>query len=126
MRSARSGARPALLMVVVVAGCTLAQAGAKDGTTIESVQGEANPPLSTPGYGAWVKTGPRTFAVTFVQLLYNPDNSVVGFLKVSQTLTLDATGNGYDGTGRFALTTPGGEVTFSGEAKSHGERIAVE
>ena len=98
----------------------------RDGVMIESTQGEVNAPTATPGYGAWAKTGPRTYATTFLHIWYRPDNSVIGILKVHQTITLDETGMEFDGTGAFAVTDPDGNVIFSGQAMSHGMRITVE
>jgi len=99
---------------------------ARDGVMIESTQGEVNPPAATPGYGAWKKTGPRTYATTFLHIWYRPDNTLIGILKVRQAITLDESGDQFDGAGSFAVTDPDGNVIFSGQAMSHGQRIVVE
>ena len=99
---------------------------ARGGVLMESGQGEVNEPTSTPGYGAWEKTGPRTYATTFLHIWYRPDNSLIGILKVRLSITLDETGTQFDGVGPYSVTDPDGNVLISGQATAHGERITVE
>jgi hypothetical protein len=72
------------------------------------------------GVGAWVRTGPRTFALTFVR------QGRVGKTKIRQTLTLDAAGDTFSGSGSFTVLDLAARVVASVSFTIQGTRIAVE
>ena len=80
-------------------------------------------------HGTWERTGGHEFTYTFLALLYNSTGHFVGTLKVRETLTLDNSGDQYDGTSSVEFFDPFGNVvpafsTCGGTA--HGTRINVE
>ena len=53
----------------------------EDGGLVIAVQGDVttDPPfVNSSGHGAWVKTGKRTFVMTFLQLSYTLDGTLRG------------------------------------------------
>ena len=80
-------------------------------------------------HGTWERTGGHQFTYTFLSLLYSPTGSFVGTLKVRETITVDKSGDQYDGTSSIEVFDPFGNVVpgFSScGGISHGTRIKVE
>lgn len=59
-----------------------------DGTLISS---NKDHPVRGPAHGAWVRTGDREFAVTFVRLRFDTDGNFIGTQKLRAQFTLHAT-----------------------------------
>ena len=77
-------------------------------------------------HGTWERTGGQQFTYTFLSLLYSPTGHFVGTLKVRELITLDNTGDQYDGTSSIEVLDPLGNVVpaFSTcGGISHGTRI---
>src|SRR5215218_4153287 len=86
-----------------------------------------DPPfVSSAGHGAWVKTGERTFAMTFLQIGYGLDGTLVGIFKVRETITLDESGMEYSGQSALEASDPDGNPVFSGSSTTQARRILVE
>ena len=79
-------------------------------------------------HGTWERTGGHEFTYTFLSLLYNPTGHFVGTLKVRETLTLDTSGDQYDGISNVEFFDPLGNLVpaFSTCGIAHGTRINVE
>jgi hypothetical protein len=84
------------------------------------------PPIATAGHGAWVKTGPREFLMTFRQIFYEADGSFQGGAKIRQAVTLSQTGNEWSGRLTVEFFDAAGNVIFSGEGSGQAERIKPE
>jgi len=101
----------------------------EDGGLVIAVQGDVttDPPfVNSPGHGAWVKTGKRTFVMTFLQLSYTLDGRLLGIVKVRQTMNLNETGTEWSGPSIIEVTDSDGNPVFSGGGPAHATRILVE
>ena len=108
----------------------------KGGSVIVSGQGDSaarlllpNTPavLQSAAHGSWKRTGPRTFRVTFLNILYLEDGSLAGTLKVTSIFKVSQSGKEFDSeTSIGEVIDSNGNVMFSLEAGIHGERIRVE
>ena len=85
----------------------------------------AFPALST-GHGVWVREDARTFAVTFVHLLFDATGTGVGSVKVLATVTVDETGAVLSGVARADVFDPTGTLLFSNPATVQATRIVIE
>jgi hypothetical protein len=87
------------------------------------------PTRASTAHGTWERTGGHQFTYTFQALLYSPTGHFVGTLKVRETLTLDNSGDQYDGTSSVEVFDPFGNLVpaFSScGGTAHGTRINVE
>ena len=78
------------------------------------------------GVGAWVQTGERTIALTFVRQRFDVTGTLVGTTRIRDTLTLDAAGNTFSGSGSVDVLGLAGTVVSSGSFTIQGTRIAVQ
>jgi hypothetical protein len=69
----------------------------KDGNFIGDTPSIVSHP-TTPGFGVWQRTGARTFALTFRSIESDSDGNAIGFILVRQTITLNHSGDKWDGT----------------------------
>jgi hypothetical protein len=83
-------------------------------------------PTETPGHGRWVRTGRRTYAITFLVLLGAPDGSFAATAKVRANLTLSASGDEFSGVFQIDLFDPAGAPIVSDTGTVTGTRIKVE
>ena len=78
------------------------------------------------GYGAWVRTGNRQFATTFVGNVYGPDGAVVGSYKVRSSLSVDTVGDSFSGSFTTQFFDATGGLTFTTNGTVRASRIQVE
>jgi hypothetical protein len=95
----------------------------EDGNVIAD---EPPSPFETSGHGAWVSTGRRTAAYTFVALIGSAEGSLSAKLKVVGKLRLDADKGTWNGPFKIDVLDPGGQVIFSDRGTFSLTRIAVE
>lgn len=57
-----------------------------DGTLISS---NRDHPIRGPAHGAWVRTGDREFAVTFIRIRFDTDGNFIGTQKLRAQITLN-------------------------------------
>ena len=78
------------------------------------------------GVGAWVRTDEHTFALTFVRQRFDATGTLVGTTIIRDTLTLNADGNTFSGSGSVGVLDLTGTVVSSGSFTLQGTRIAVQ
>lgn len=80
------------------------------------------------GHGAWLRTGPRTFAISILLNQFDSDGVFLGTLKARSTLTVNRRGDAFTGDPyEFAFFDPQGTATpFVGIGIAHGVRIVAE
>lgn len=80
------------------------------------------------GHGAWLRTGPRTFAIAILLNQFDSDGVFLGTLKARSALTVNRRGGAFTGDPyEFAFFDPQGNATpFVGIGIAHGVRIAAE
>jgi len=87
------------------------------------------PPLkSSSGQGTWIRKAGQTFTDTTLFFIYDAAGQFIATLKVHQNLTVNATGDEYNGNSSFDVFDPAGNLIpgFSGCSTVHGQRINVE
>jgi hypothetical protein len=82
--------------------------------------------LSTPGYGAWKRTGPRTFLFTFDAFVFDAQGNPSGTVKARSTATLNQAGDAWSGVFKFDVFAPNGAIVFSGGGSHDATRVRVE
>lgn len=93
----------------------------RGGAFLESAQ-----PGQGPGHGTWRRTANREFGVTFEKLVFGPDGSFAGTLKVREVIRLSANGDSYAGDATAEVFDPSGSLVASFCATTQGTRITVE
>ena len=93
-------------------------------TNISSVSLGA--PLESPGYGQWVKTGPDTYAVTFLTISADAAGHHTLTSKVRANLWVSANGDDFIGDFQVDFFDPGGALLVSDTGIVTGTRIKVE
>ena len=83
-------------------------------------------PPGTPGFGAWVRRGDNTFALTFLALRFDPQGHVAGTTKVRAQANLSQDGNSYTGPGVTELFDATGTLLASFKSTAQATRITVE
>ena len=76
--------------------------------------------------GAWVQTGERTFALTFVRQHFDATGTLVGKETIRETNMLDDNGDAFSGSATFKVSDLTGTVVSAGSATVQGTRIEVE
>ena len=94
---------------------------ARGGTFLESSQ-----PRQGPGHGVWRRTGRGEFGITFEKVLFSPDGSFAGTLRVREAIRVTADGDSYAGDGTADVFDPSGRQVGSFCAKTQATRISVE
>jgi TAT (twin-arginine translocation) pathway signal sequence len=79
-----------------------------------------------PGFGAWVQTGERTFALTFVRQHFDATGTLVGKETIRETNMLDDNGDAFSGSATFKVSDLTGTVVSAGSATVQGTRIEIE
>jgi hypothetical protein len=98
----------------------------KDGGWIGSIQGEAACcPILSSGFGTWVRTGPRTFVITFASFSYDQNGILVSTNKGRRSLTLTPIQE-IIGKGHFTITFPDGSVIVPPDLTFVGKRVNAE
>ena len=93
----------------------------RGGTFLESSQ-----PRQGPGHGVWRRTGDREFGITFEKIVFSPEGTFAGTLRVRETISLSAQGDSYVGDGTAEVFDPSGRLVASFCAKTEATRITVE
>jgi hypothetical protein len=95
---------------------------APGGVALFTDQGEPSQHVGS-GVGAWVRTGKRTIALTFVRQRFDATGTLVGTTKILEARTLDAAGDTFSGSGSFNVLDLTGKVVASGTFTIQGTRI---
>ena len=99
-----------------------------DGTFIETSLTDFQQPAGAAGQGLWAKTGTREFALTFYGVtvgdVTNPQ--LQGTYRVRSKLTLDLTGNQFDGPFLIEIYDPSGALAFTVEGTAQGRRALLD
>jgi hypothetical protein len=103
----------------------------EDGRAFETGQGDIIPPVFSPGFGSWEHQGGGTFAISFIVITYDtaggmPPGTFLGLAKISETVTLDRSGNKCNGSSKAEQFDVAGNLVFSAETTFTGTRIKVE
>ena len=67
-----------------------------DGTEFENANGA--PAIGNVCFGVWKQLGPRTVQLSHIGWNFNPDGSSAGYFTLTETNTVSADGNTYQGT----------------------------
>lgn len=81
---------------------------------------------SSGGHGTWARTGDHTVAETYLLIRHNAAGDFIGTAKVRATLTLNATFDGYTGSGRADQFDTQGTLVRSINVTGRATRIRVE
>jgi hypothetical protein len=79
----------------------------KDGIDINADYGSN--PTPSPGIGVWGKTGHDQISVTFFELLFDDQGTLVGRVKIRSTLNHDHKADTLGGPFKADVTDPGGQ-----------------
>lgn len=115
-----------------LAGDTLKtlQAFTEDGRAFITGQGDIIPPVISPQFGSWEHLGGRTFAVTVLSIVYDPQGgpagTFLGTAKIRETITLGRSGDRFKGRFKFVQVDTAGNVVYTNEGAFQGTRIKVE
>jgi hypothetical protein len=98
----------------------------KDGNLTNTTSDSLAFPTETPGFGRWTRTGPRTYAATFVTLIGAPDGTFAATAKIRAAISLSASGDEFTGTFRVDVFDPTGAPIGADTGRVTGTRIKVE
>jgi hypothetical protein len=94
-----------------------------DGTLISS---NRDHPTRGPGHGAWVRTGDREFAITFVRIRFEADGSFIGTQKLRGQVTLSEELNAFTSRSMNEFYDVDGNLTDTNQTTTRATRIRVE
>lgn len=97
-----------------------------DGGFIATDTGQLANPVATAAHGAWKATGPRQFAITFVNNAIDETGTFIGNAKLRGTITVDASGTHFSGPARFEAYDLDGNVVFTADETIAGTLLEVE
>ncbi len=99
-----------------------------DGTFAENSLLDFIPPLSTPGRGAWVRTGDREFAVTFFGVIVGTIDKpeFQGTFKARWRVRLNETGEEISGPAKTEIFDAKGKLVAAFDLVGQGKRVHVE
>ena len=83
-------------------------------------------PTRGPAHGAWIRTGDRQFAITFVRLRFATDGTFIGMQKLRGTITLNESLDEFDSVARNEFYDVDGTFMNANSTSSHAKRIKVE
>jgi hypothetical protein len=83
-------------------------------------------PTESPGYGVWVRTGRRRFAVTFLTVVSDGAGNLVGTNKVRATLTTSKDGDQFTGPFQVDVFDAAGGLVVTDVGTINGTRIKIE
>jgi len=75
------------------------------------------------GLGEWIRTGPREFAVT--EFFFDSQDTAAPLQRSRSKLTLDESGDSFNGPFRYEVIDMNGNVLFSGDGTFSGKRLNV-
>lgn len=94
------------------------------GGTLVGDSAVASPALKTASYGTWQRQhGRREYSFAFMLLLFNPDGTFAGTQEVTQTATLESSGDDFTTTGTLKVFDANGNHIVNGCATSTGTRF---
>ena len=97
-----------------------------DGGMVNTTSLSLGAPLESPGHGQWIKTGPRTYDVTFFTVSADAAGNHILTSKVRAKLRLSADGNEFTGVFQVDVLDPNGEPLGSDTGTIRSRRIEVE
>jgi len=96
-----------------------------DGNSLEF--DNSNPPSQqTVAVGPWKKIGPRQFAFTEINDLFDAQGNFQSELKVKSTLTVNQASDQFHGSFQFTVYDPKGAIVFQGYGTALGQRVAID
>jgi len=113
-----------------VASIKTLQAFTADGRAFTTGQGDIVPPVLSPQFGSWEHLFGRTYAITLLSIVYDPQGpppagTFLGTAKINETVTLDQSGDKFKGHFKFVQLDPAGKVQFTNEGTFQCARIKV-
>ena len=97
-----------------------------DGTLTNISSPSLGFPPESPGYGEWVRVGPRSFAITFHTLVGDGAGNLGGKGKVRATLTVGPKGDTLTGVFQVDVFDATGGLIVSDTGSVTGSRLRVE
>jgi hypothetical protein len=97
-----------------------------DGGLVNTSSLSLGTPLESPGHGRWVRTGRRTYNVTFFTISADAAGKHILTSKVRAKLTLSADGNEFNGVFQVDVFDPKGGLLGSDTGTIRSRRIEVE
>jgi hypothetical protein len=97
-----------------------------DGGLINTTSLSLGTPLESPGHGRWVRTGRRTYDVTFFTISADAAGNHILTSKVRAKLTLSGDGNEFNGVFQVDVFDPNGVPLASDTGTIRSTRIEVE
>jgi hypothetical protein len=97
-----------------------------DGGLVNTSSLSLGTPLESPGHGRWVRTGRRTYDVTFFTISADAAGNHILTSKVRAKLTLSADGNEFNGVFQVDVFDPNGRLLGSDTGTIRSRRIEVE
>ena len=94
-----------------------------DGTVIRTT---VDHPTRSPSHGSWERLGDRSYAYTYLLLLFEPDGTFAGFQEVRGRLALSESGAGFTTTAQSAFYDAAGRYDRPGSSTGTAIRIVVE
>lgn len=94
-----------------------------DGTLISS---NRDHPTRGPGHGAWIRTGDREFAITFVRIRFDADGSFIGTQKLRGQVTLSEELDAFTSRSMNEFYDIDGNLTDTNQTTTRATRIRVE
>ena len=97
-----------------------------DGGVINTTSLSLASPLESPGHSQGVRTGGRTFAVTFMTFNADASGNVVWTSKVRANVTVSDHGDAFTGVFKVDVFDPSGALIISDTGTVQATRISVE
>jgi hypothetical protein len=97
-----------------------------DGGMVNTTSLSLGTPLESPGHGRWVRTGRRTYDVTFFTVTADAAGNHILTSKVRAKLRLSADGNEFTGVFQVDVFDPNGGLLASDTGAIRSRRIEVE
>jgi hypothetical protein len=97
-----------------------------DGGLVNTTSLSLGAPPESPGHGRWVRTGRRTYDVTFFTVSADAAGNHILTSKVRATLRLSADGNEFTGVFQVDVFDPNGALLGSDTGTIKSRRIQVE
>ena len=95
------------------------------GGALTVTDSSVSPALGNVYQGTWTKTGPQTFAFTFLGFQYDANGVFANYLRARETLRLEPGGNAYNGVTLIEVLDLDQNVIATASATTHGTRVAA-
>ena len=96
-----------------------------DGGVVQTDAGPPTPLLFSTGHGAWVRTGPGEFQITYTQFQFDAAQNLIGLFRGRITATLNRVGNELNGSFTADFLDVEGNLIFSGNGTIAAQRLPV-